>query len=248
VIVYEEYAGCLNEERKHAAMSMTKSLTGLLAEILVAEGTLNEQATVASIVPELAESAFADATVRQVMDMTTGLDYSENYEDPKADIWIYSAASNPLPKPATYTGPVGYYEYLQTVKKAGEHGKAFGYKTINSDVLGWIIARVSGSSVAQLLSAKIWKNIGAEQDAYMTIDSKGTPFAGGGLSAGLRDMARVGQLMLNEGTLNNERLFPQSVVEQIRKGGDKAAFSQANYRYLEGAYMVPSRFATSTLW
>lgn len=235
VIVYEEYAGCLNEERKHAAMSMTKSLTGLLAEILVAEGTLNEQATVASIVPELAESAFADATVRQVMDMTTGLDYSENYEDPNADIWIYSAASNPLPKPDTYTGPVGYYEYLQTVKKAGEHGKAFGYKTINSDVLGWIIARVSGSSVAQLLSAKIWKNIGAEQDAYMTIDSKGTPFAGGGLSAGLRDMARVGQLMLNEGTLNNERLFPLSVVEQIRKGGDKAAFSQANYRYLEGA-------------
>ncbi len=130
------------------------------------------------------------------MDMTTGLDYSENYEDPNADIWIYSAASNPLPKPDTYTGPVGYYEYLQTVKKAGEHGKAFGYKTINSDVLGWIIARVSGSSVAQLLSAKIWKNIGAEQDAYMTIDSKGTPFAGGGLSAGLRNMARVGQLMV----------------------------------------------------
>lgn len=115
-IIYEKYFGCLNESGKHAAMSMTKSLTGLMAEILVAENKLDDSAKVSSIVPELQNSAFGSATVRQVMDMTTALKYSENYADPNADIWVYSAAANPLPKPQDYKGPNGYFEYLQTVK------------------------------------------------------------------------------------------------------------------------------------
>ena len=233
-IVYEKYLGCLNESSKHAAMSMTKSLTGLLAEILVAEGLLDDKKKVSSIIPELKNSAFGSATVRQVMNMTTALDYSEDYADPKADIWIYSAAANPLPKARDYKGPDGYFEYLQTVRKSGEHGKAFGYKTINTDALGWIISRTSGQGLTELLSDKIWSKMGAEQDAYMTVDSKGTPFAGGGLSAGMRDLGRIGQLMLNGGIINGKRLFPESVVESIREGGDKRVFSEAGYKTLDG--------------
>lgn len=233
-IVYEKYLGCLDETKKHAAMSMTKSLTGLLAEILIAEGLLEEKATVSSIIPELKDSAFGSATVRQVMDMTTALDYSEDYSNPNADIWLYSAAASPLPKGSDYKGPDGYYEYLQTVKKNGEHGKAFGYKTINTDALGWIVSRATHQNLADLLSEKIWQKIGAEQDAYMTVDGRGTPFAGGGLSAGLRDLGRVGQLMLDGGTINGVRLFPESVVNNIRKGGDKKAFEKAGYTSLKG--------------
>lgn len=233
-IVYEKYFGALDEAGKHAAMSMTKSMTGLLAEILVAEGALDETTKVSSIVPELRQSAFGSATVRQVMDMTTALDYSEDYSDPKADIWIYSKAASPLPKPAGYEGPNGYLEYLQTVRKKGRHGEAFGYKTINTDALGWILSRSSGKDLAHLLSERIWAKIGAEQDGYMTIDAKGTPFAGGGLSAGLRDLGRVGQLMLNGGELNGKRLFPAKVVDSIRAGGDKAAFARAGYRTIPG--------------
>lgn len=233
-IVYEKYLGCLKETGKHAAMSMTKSLTGLLAEILVAEGQLNEKAKVSSIIPELKNSAFGSATVRQVMDMTTALKYSEDYSDPKADIWTYSTAASPLPKGKDYRGPDGYYEYLQTVQKSADHGKAFGYKTINTDTLGWIISRTTGQDLSELLSEKIWSKMGAEQDAYMTVDGKGTPFAGGGLNAALRDMGRIGQLMLNEGVLNGERLFPKSVVKSIQEGGDKHAFATAGYKTLEG--------------
>ncbi len=233
-IVYEKYLGCLDETKKHAAMSMTKSLTGLLAEILVAEGRLDEDAVVASIIPELKDSAFGSATVRQVMDMTTALNYSEDYSDPKADIWIYSAAASPLPKGKGYEGPDGYYEYLQTVQKDGEHGDAFGYKTINTDALGWLVSRATNQNLADLLSEKIWQKIGAEQDAYMTVDGRGTPFAGGGLSASLRDLGRVGQLMLDGGTVNGTRLFPESVVTNILKGGDKAAFDKAGYQSLAG--------------
>ena len=215
-------------------MSMTKSLTGLLAEILIAEGRLDEKSTVSSIIPELKNSAFGSATVRQVMDMTTALNYSEDYSDPNADIWIYSAAASPLPKGSDYKGPDGYYEYLQTVKRKGDHGKTFGYKTINTDALGWIISRATNQNLADLLSEKIWQKIGAEQDAYMTVDGRGTPFAGGGLSAGLRDLGRVGQLMLNGGTINGVRLFPESVVKKIQEGGDKKAFKKAGYTSLKG--------------
>jgi CubicO group peptidase (beta-lactamase class C family) len=233
-VVYEKYFGCLDEMSKHAAMSMTKSMTGLLAEMLVVEGRLDEKAKVSSIIPELKDSAFGNATVRQVMDMTTALDYSENYSDPKADIWVYSKAASPLPKPKDYAGPNGYFEYLQTVKQKGVHGDAFGYRTINSDALGWILSRVTGKDVAQLLSERIWSRMGAEQDGYMTVDAKGTPFAGGGLSAGLRDLGRIGLLMLNGGKINGQELFPKEAVENIRAGGDKKAFAKAGYKTLEG--------------
>lgn len=233
-IVYEHYSGCLDAAGQHAAMSMTKSLTGLLAEILVAEGKLDANARVASIVPELTQSAFGGATVRQVMDMTTALDYSENYADPKADIWVYSKAASPLPKPAGYRGANGYFDYLQTVRASGTHGGSFGYKTVNSDALGWIIARTSGKDVATLLSERIWQRIGAEQDGYITVDAKGTPFAGGGLSAGIRDLGRIGLLMLSGGELNGQRLFPAEAVANIQAGGDKKAFSVAGYSTLPG--------------
>jgi len=236
-VVYERQNGCLNELGNHAAMSMTKSMTGLLAEILVTEGKLDDKALVASIIPELKNSGFGDATVRQVMDMTTALDYSEDYADPNADIWKYSEAASPLPKPKDYKGPNGYFEYLQTVKKNGEHGEAFNYRTINSDALGWIISRTTGKAVNELLSERIWQKIGAEQSAYMTVDAKGTPFAGGGLSAGLHDMARIGSLMLNKGEINGERLFPAAVVDNIEAGGDKEAFAKADYKQLtNGSY------------
>jgi CubicO group peptidase (beta-lactamase class C family) len=234
IIIYEHYSGCLNDTGKHGAMSVTKSLTGLLGEMLVAEGALDETAKVAAIVPELARSAFGDATVRQVLDMTTGLAYNEDYSDPDADVWRYGAAGNPLPKPEGYTGPQSYFEYLETVSKQGEHGLAFGYKTINTDALGWIIARVTGKSVADLLAERIWSKMGAEQDAYYTVDSIGTPFAGGGLNAGLRDLARIGQLMLDGGVINGRRLVPKAAIESIRAGGDKAAFEKAGYTLLKG--------------
>ncbi len=233
-VVYERYFGCLQQDGKHAAMSMTKSVTGLLAEILIAEGTLNDRTQVSEIIPEVANSAFGSATVRQVMDMTTGVSYSEDYSDPNADIWTYSRAASPLPKPANYTGPNGYWQYLQQVKPEGPHGVSFHYKTINSDMLGWIIARTANKSVTQLASERLWQRMGAEQDAYITIDGLGVPFAGGGLTAGLRDMGRLGQLMLNKGIINGVRLFPEVVVEKISAGGDRSKFGHA-FPTLEGA-------------
>jgi len=233
-LVYERYFGVLKPEGQHAAMSITKTFTGTLAALLVSEGKLDAERMVADYVPELAVSGFGDASVRQLMDMTTGIHFSEDYADPKAEVWAHAAAGNPLPKPADYQGPRTYYEFLQTVKPQGRHGEAFHYRTANSDALGWVIARVSGRNVAQLLSERIWSRLGAEQDAYMSVDSIGTPFAGGGLNAGLRDLARFGEMMRNEGRYNGTQILPPEVVTDIRNGASREDFAKAGYRLLPG--------------
>jgi len=233
-VVYEKYFGALKDDRVHAVMSLSKSFAGTLASMLVADGLLDENKLVSFYVPELKASAFGDATVREVMDMTTALKYSEDYANPKAEIWAFSAAGNPLPKPKDYKGPIGYYAYLETVKKQGVHGQAFGYKTVNADALGWIISKVTGKSVAELLSEKIWSKIGMEQSAFYQVDALGIPFAGGGFNAGLRDLARFGELILNNGKWNGEQIIPQQAVADIEKGGSKEKFAKSGHPLLKG--------------
>jgi CubicO group peptidase (beta-lactamase class C family) len=213
---------------------VTKSFFGTIGAVLVAEGKLDENAKVAQYIPELKDSAFGDATVRQVLDMRTGLKYSENYADPKAEIWDHVRAGGVLPRPPGYQGPQSFYEFLQTVKKEGEHGGVFAYKTVNSDALGWLIRRATGKSVGENLSERIWSKLGMEQDAYISVDSVGNEFAGGGLNTGLRDLARFGEMMRNDGQFNGQQVIPKAVVDDIRKGGDKAAFP-ASYTTLPGA-------------
>lgn len=233
-VVYERFFGVLKPEGQHAAMSVTKTFVGTLAAMMAAEGMLDPERKVVEYVPELGKSAFGSATVRQLMDMTTGIRFSENYADPKADVWAHAAAGSPLPKPKDYTGPRSYYEYLQTVQPEGVHGEAFHYRTPNTDALGWVLARVSGKSVAQLLSERIWSKLGAEQDAYMTVDSTGTPFAGGGLNAGLRDLARFGEMIRNDGQYNGQQIVPKAAVDDIRRGASKEVFAKAGYPLLAG--------------
>lgn len=154
-IVYERYFGALKPEGQHIAMSVTKSFFGTIGAMLVAEGAIDANATVARYVPELKDTGFGDATVRQLLDMTTGIKYSENYADPKADIWNHVRSGGVLPRPAAYEGPKTFYEFLMTVPKEGEHGQALAYKTVNSDALGWVIRRVTGKSVGENLADRI---------------------------------------------------------------------------------------------
>lgn len=233
-IVYERYFGALRPEAQHIAMSVTKSFFGLIGAVLLAEGLIDEKAKLAQYVPELKDSAFADATVRQVLDMTTGLKYSENYADPNSEIWAHVRAGNVLPRPPGYNGPQTFYQFLQTVQKEGEHGQAFAYKTVNTDALGWVIRRATGKSIGENLQERIWSKLGAEQDAYFTVDTVGNEFAGGGLNTALRDLARFGEMMRLDGRFNGRQIVPKAVIDDIRGGGDKANFAKAGYKTLPG--------------
>ncbi len=186
-------------------------------------------------VPELKDSAYGDASVRQVMDMTVGVQYSENYADPKAEVFDYARAGAMLPQPPGYTGPKNFYDFLQTLKKEGAHGAAFAYKTANAEVLAWIVKRASGQSLTQLTSERIWRKLGTENDAFFTVDSVGVESGGGGFNATLRDIARFGEMMRNDGWYNWQQIVPKAVVEDIRKGGDKALFAKSGFTSVPGA-------------
>ena len=233
-IVYERYFGALDEQGQHMAMSVTKSVVGTVGAMLVSDGTLDENAMVTHYIPELAASAFGHATVRQVMDMTTAIDYSEDYTDPDAGVWKHARAGELLPRPAGYAGAEGYRQFLQTVQGQGAHGEAFAYRTVNTDVLGWLIGRATGQPLAQVLSERIWSRLGAEQDAAFAVDGQGADFAGGGLCMGLRDLARLGEMMRLGGFFNGAQIVPEAVVADIRAGADPARFALAGYTRLPG--------------
>lgn len=233
IIVYEKYFGELKPDGVHAAMSVSKTFTGTLGALLVAEGILDENKKAGEYVPELKNSAFGDATIRQILDMTTALQFSEDYSDPNAEVWTFTAAGNPLPKPQGYEGPTNYFEFLQTVKKNGTHGEIFGYKTVNTDAMGWIISRVTNKSIPELLSEKIWKPLGTNYDGYYQVDGAGIAFAGGGFSANLRDIAMFGEMIRNNGRFNNRQILPNLVTEDTRQGGDQKAFEKSVYNKLK---------------
>ncbi len=224
-VLVEHFCGVMSPLHQHIAMSVSKSFMGLLAACLVSEGLLDEARRVDHYVPELVGSGFADATVRQVMDMTTAIDYSENYADPQAEIWTHMRAGGVMPRPAGYNGPDNFYDYLKTVRKLGEHGERFTYRTANTDVLGWIVRRLTGQNTEQMLSERVWQPMGAELDAYYTVDPNGTAFAGGGLNTGLHDLARFGELVRNHGRVGQTQVLPAAAVADTFAGADPARFA-----------------------
>jgi CubicO group peptidase (beta-lactamase class C family) len=232
--VYERYFGALRPQRPHACFSITKSYAATLAATLIHERALDEGKTVSHYLPEMAETAYEDATLRQVLDMQIGVEYSEDYADAQAQIWDYSRAGGLRARRPDYAGPSNYYEYLVTLRKAGEHGKAFEYKTVNTEVLCWIMKRVTGTSLAEMLSDRIWSRIGCEEDGYLAVDSIGVEMGGGGLNACLRDLGRFGELMRCEGAWQGKQVIPAEVVADIQRGSDPAKFASAGYTLLPG--------------
>ncbi|MFZ6874685.1 serine hydrolase domain-containing protein [Undibacterium sp. Di27W] len=233
-IVYERYLGITKTYLPHIAMSVTKSFVGTLAATLAAEGKLDPGAAVTQYIPELKDTAYGDATVRQVMDMTIGVQYSENYADPKAEIWDYARSGGLLPTAPTYDGPKTFYDFLVKLKKEGKHDEAFAYKTVNAEVLAWVVRRATGQNLSDLLSERLWQKLGTENDAYFSVDSVGTEQGGGGLNLTLRDMARFGEMMRLNGKFNGQQIIPAAAVEDIRKGADPAKFAKAGYATLPG--------------
>ena len=234
VTVQERYFGALQPELAHTAMSVTESFVGTLAAMLADRRVLDPQAAVTHYLPELAATAYAGATLRQVMDMTIGVRYSETEADPQADARRYARAGGMLPRPADYDGPPTLCDYLATLAREGAHGEAFAYKTVNTEVLAWVVKRATGQRLATLTSDLLWSRLGAEHDAHYAVDSVGTEAGGSGLNTTLRDLARFGEAMRQDGWFNGQQIVPDHVVAGIRRGADKAQFERAGYSALPG--------------
>jgi CubicO group peptidase (beta-lactamase class C family) len=227
-VVYERYLNGQRESTQHQMFSATKSFIGTLALMLIDEGLVDPARAMQSYVPELKGSAFGDATVQQVLDMTTSVAFNEDYVDTEADIWAYGdvVGLSDVSDPERRFDSI--YEYLPTLGQMGKfkHGDAFHYVTPNTDALGWVLSRVSGQSTSELIATRFLQPLGAQRDGYMWLDKSGTEMAGGGLNITARDAARFGQMILQKGNYNGRQVVPVKVAERIMTPGNPDTFAR----------------------
>jgi CubicO group peptidase (beta-lactamase class C family) len=226
-IIYETYRNGMTPHTLHHCFSVTKSFVGLLAEILVADGTLDAEAPVTVYAPELASSGFARASVRHLLDMTDGVAFDEDYANPDADVHRYSAS---YWTPAQAKG--GARETLSRLTVT-EHlpGGGFSYRTPVADALGWVIERASGERLADLFTKRLWQPAGCEDDGHFLVDTAGQEIAASGLNATIPDLARLALLMLEE-----HPAIPNAARMSILNGADRALLAASRHSGRGGSY------------
>ena len=205
-IVDEHYYAGMTERSPHLLMSVTKSVVGCVAGILAHRGLLDPDAGVTTYVPEAADSGYGGSVVRNLLDMRTGVGFRETYTVPEAEVRIMERSMGWRPR--LDEDPVGTYNYLTTLSKEDRHGGPFAYRSADTDMLGWVCERASGTRMADLISTLLWVPMGAERDAEITCDPVGSAIHDGGISAVPRDVARFGQMLLDDGTIDGWPVVP----------------------------------------
>jgi hypothetical protein len=219
-LVHEWYAHDEIERQPHIVFSVSKSITASLAGVLVGQGLLDPAAQVIDYIPELGDSAYADCSVQQVLDMTVSLDFEELYDAKEGKFVEYRISTGWHPADPDQVD-FCLHDFLTSLKPGtGPHGRVFEYKSPNSDLLGWILESTAQERLADLFSKHLWQPMGAEADAYITVDRKGAPRTAGGYCAIPRDLLRFGELMRNAGRVGDRPVIPSDWVQQCREGGD----------------------------
>ncbi|SMY02407.1 serine hydrolase domain-containing protein [Brevibacterium antiquum] len=217
-VVTEEYFSTMRPDTEHLLMSVSKSLVGTVAGVLVGAGDLDPNRLITDYVPELASSGYAGATVRHILDMRSGIKFSENYLDPKSEVRQIEESigwSESTPE----SRPKGMYEFLTTLEAKSEHGGVYEYRSCETDVLGWVCEKIAGESMQTLMSRVLWSRIGAERDALIATDQYGVGMFDGGINTTLRDLARFGYLHANRGvSLTGEQVAPTSWIGDTLTG------------------------------
>jgi CubicO group peptidase (beta-lactamase class C family) len=221
-IVAERYVGEMAEETRHLLMSVSKSMASVVVGRFVSRGLIEVSRSIGTYLPELEASAYGDATVQQVLDMTVAVGYDETYDDPTSEVATHDRSGGWRTRGDD--DPADVRSFLATLRKTGEHGQEFQYCSANTDVLAWLLERVSGDRFTHLLATELWQRLGTQHDAYIAVDSTGFPMASGGVCVTLRDLARFGQCLLDDGRgVDGQQVVPDAWLADIRRGGDPAA-------------------------
>jgi len=228
-VVLERYAGEAGPDTPHLLMSISKSVVGCVAGNLVDHGLLAPEQLVTDHVPELEPSGYRGATVRDLLDMRSGVKFSEEYTNPDAEVRVMEQSMGWRPA-SRHDAPSSMYAYLTRLGGAGEHGGVFDYRSCESDVLGWVCERAGGNRMADLATVLVWAPLGAERDAEITCDGLGTAVHDGGMCATARDLARFGAMLLADGEAAGHRVVPAdwlraswTVDQDIRDAFDRSA-------------------------
>ena len=236
-VLEEVYVGEMTAKTPHLLMSVSKSIVGCVAAVLVERAELDPDALVTDYVPEVSTSGYAGATVRNLLDMRTGVAFRETYTAPEAEVRVMERSMGW--RPLLPGDPVGAYAYLATLGTAGPHGDSFTYRSADTDMLGWVCERASGVRMADLISHHIWAPIGAEADAEIACDMVGSAIHDGGISAVARDLARFGQMLLDGGRAQGRQVVPASWVDDAFSADAdvRDAFARSeNHLFLPGGW------------
>jgi hypothetical protein len=238
-IATEWYGNGMSATTPHIIFSVSKSICGTLGGILSDRGLLDPDDRVVDYIPELTASVYAGCTIRHLLDMAVGIAFNEDYEDPKGDVVRYRHAAGWDPLPAG-EAPIDLRSFLALQKPDGaRHGELFHYVSTNTDVLGWVYERACEQPYADILSEYLWKPLGAEHDAYVTVDGHQAMRAAGGICVTPRDLARFGELIRRRGVADGRQVVPGTWIDDINERGDPEAwaasefadmFPQASYR------------------
>lgn len=208
VVVHEQYLQGADETTRLTSYSMAKSLVSLLAGFAVGDGAIASlDDPVTKYVPELAGTGYDGATVKDLLQMSSGVRFSEGYKTGGSDIYRLSGASMVMNEmPAN--------QFMTTLPRDHEPGTHFNYSTGETQVLGWVVASAVGRSLSDYIEEKLWSKLGMEHDAYWVLDRNGgDEFCGIGFNATARDYARIGQLMLQDGVWEGTQLLPKGWVK-----------------------------------
>ncbi|WP_427912907.1 serine hydrolase domain-containing protein [Ramlibacter sp. MMS24-I3-19] len=237
-VAFETYAEGQSPATPHIWMSVSKSVLGLVAGIVAGRGQLDADAPLTDVIPELRSSAFAGATVRDALDMRVGIRFDEDYLAKDGAIIAYRKSHLWDPVPVGES-PTDLRSFLQTLAgRDGEHGGRFHYVSPNTDLLGWVLERATGTRYADLVSEVLWQPLQAERDAYITVDRLGAPRCAGGFCATPRDMARLGRLFVTGGRHGDVQVVPERWIQDIVDFDGVAAWKSGDFFDLfDGATM-----------
>lgn len=213
-IVFEDYRNRMTPETRHIAFSMSKTITAMLVGIALERGeiaSLDDPAQ--KYVPQLAGTGYDGVTIRQIMQMRSGVDYQERY-----DFGDHPSFAGRLHEQAIVLNRMRFAEGALETKRANPPGSAFNYSTLDTMVLGWVLEEATGETLEAQMEQRIWQPLGAEADAFWLADGppgKGRALNGMGFNATLRDFARLGQLLLDDGKRDGTRILPEGWVKQM---------------------------------
>jgi CubicO group peptidase (beta-lactamase class C family) len=228
-IVFEQYFNGMTEETPHLLMSVTKSVVGCVAGILVEQGLLDPDRQASSYVPEIVGSGYDGTTVRHLLDMRTGVAFREEYTNQDAEVRVIERYMGLRPGNEN-DAERGMYFYLTKLGTDTDHGGPFVYRSADTNMLGWVCERAAGARMADLISLLIWQPMGAEFEAEITCDGIGSAIHDGGMSARTRDLARFGQLLLDDGFVQDTSVVPERWLHEARAldPGIRGAFADSD--------------------
>ena len=218
-MVAEEYLDGMRAETRHLLFSVSKSLVAAVVGALHGAGAIELDAPVTAYVPALANCGYAGATVRHLLDMRSGIAFSDNYLHPTAEIHLLDQSLGWAPRSGPDV-PATLRDFLLTLRQKSAHGGPFEYRSCETDVLGWICEEAGGQRMPELMSELLWSRIGAQCDATIGVDTAGTGLFDGGINACLTDMIRFGSLFLRDGvSLTGEQVVPSAWIADTLDGG-----------------------------